>query len=62
MADNQNVTLGVPRDLLKRAKCLVADRDTSVSALVTEALLSGLMKIADNSAARKRALAAMKRS
>ncbi|HEY3245663.1 MAG TPA: ribbon-helix-helix protein, CopG family, partial [Phycisphaerae bacterium] len=38
MAEYQNVTLSVPRDLLKRVKRLAADRDTSVSALMTEAL------------------------
>ncbi len=60
VAENQNVTLSVPRDLLKRVKRLAADRDTSVSALMTEAL----SRLADEdrrySAARKRALAAMK--
>jgi len=60
VAENQNVTLSVPRDLLKRVKRLAADRDSSVSALMTEAL----SRLADEdrrySAARKRALAAMK--
>lgn len=60
VAENQNVTLSVPRELLKRIKRLAADRDTSVSALMTEAL----SRLADEdrrySAARKRALAAMK--
>jgi predicted nucleic acid-binding protein len=58
VAENQNGTLSLPRDLLKRVKRLAADRDTSVSALMTEA------RLADEdrrySAARKRALAAMK--
>jgi predicted transcriptional regulator len=57
--EHQNVTLSVPRELLKRVKRLAADRDTSVSALMTEAL----SRIADDArrytAARKRALAAM---
>lgn len=34
----RNVTLSVPEDLLKRARVLAAQRDTSVSALVTELL------------------------
>src|SRR5216683_2605346 len=38
VADNQNITLSLPRQLLKRVKRLAADRDTSVSALMTEAL------------------------
>lgn len=60
MADNQNITLSLPRGLLKRVKRVAADRDTSVSALMTEAL----ERVADEdrrySAARKRALAALK--
>jgi len=62
VADNQNITLSVPRALLKRVKRVAADRDTSVSALMTEAL----NRLADEdrrySAARKRALAAMRSS
>jgi len=60
VAENQNVTLSLPRDLLRRVKRLAADRDTSVSALMTTALA----RLADEdrrySGARKRALAAMK--
>ena len=60
MAENQNITLSVPRELLKRVKRVAADRDTSVSALMTEAL----SRVADEnrrySAARKRALAALR--
>ena len=60
MGTNQNITLSVPREVLKRVKRLAADRDTSVSALMTEAL----DRLADDSrrysAARKRALAALK--
>ena len=60
MAENQNITLSVPRGLLKRVKRLAADRDTSVSALLAEALA----RLADEDrryfAARKRALTAMK--
>lgn len=60
MAENQNVTLSLPRELLKRIKRLAVDRDTSVSALMTEALA----RVADEdrrySAARKRALTAMR--
>ena len=60
MAEKQNVTLSLPRELLKRIKRLAVDRDTSMSALMTEAL----SRVADEdrrySAARKRALAAMR--
>ena len=60
VADNQNITLSLPRDLLRRVKRLAVDRDTSVSSLMSEALA----RLADEdrrySAARKRALAALR--
>ena len=60
MSATQNITLSIPRELLKRVKRLAADRDTSVSRLMTEALA----RLADDdrrySAARKRALAALR--
>jgi predicted transcriptional regulator len=60
VSDNQNITLSLPRALLKRVKRVAADRDTSVSALMTEAL----DRLADEdrrySAARKQGLAAMR--
>ena len=60
MGETQNITLSLPRALLKRIKRLAADRDTSVSALMTEAL----SRLADEdhrySVAQKRSLAALK--
>ncbi len=60
VAQNQNITLSLPRELLKRVKRLAVDRDTSVSSLMTETLA----RLADDdrrySAARKRALAALR--
>lgn len=60
MGETQNVTLRMSKALLKRAKRLAADRDTSVSALMTEALA----KLADDerrfSAARRRSREALK--
>jgi hypothetical protein len=57
--EHQNITLSVPRKLLKQVKRVAADRDTSVSALMTEALA----RLADEdrryAAARKRALVAL---
>ena len=60
VADNQNITLSLPRALLKRVKRVAADRDTSVSALMTEAL--GRLADEDRryAAARKRALTALR--
>lgn len=57
--ENQNITLSMPRDLLKRAKRLAADRETSVSALMTEALARLTDEDRRYSAAKKRALAAL---
>lgn len=36
----RNVTLALPEDLVRRAKVLAAERDTSISALVTDYLES----------------------
>lgn len=60
MGDNQNITLSIPRPLLKRAKRLAAEREMSVSALMTEALARLTDRERRYSTARKRALAAMK--
>jgi hypothetical protein len=60
VSDTQNVTLSLPRRLLKRVKRLAADRETSVSALMADAL----SRLADEdqrfSAARRRSVAAMR--
>ena len=60
MSENQNITLSVSRELLRRVKRLAAHRETSVSALMTEALT----RIADDerryAAAKKRGLAALR--
>lgn len=60
VAEIQNITLSLPRDLLKRVKRVAADRETSVSALMVDAL----SRVADEDrrydAARRRALAALK--
>lgn len=60
VSESQNITLSIPRDLLKRAKRLAAERDTSVSALMTEALGRLTDEERRYSTAMKRALAAMK--
>jgi hypothetical protein len=60
VAENQNITLSIPRDLLRRVKRLAADRDTSVSALMTDALARLTDEDRRYAGARRRALAAMK--
>ena len=60
MAETQNITLSLPRSLLKRIKRVAADRDTSVSALMTDAL----SRVADEerrfASARRQGLAALR--
>ncbi len=60
MAENQNITLSLPRELLKRVKRLAVDRETSVSSLMAEALA----RLADEdrryTGARRRGLAALR--
>jgi Arc/MetJ-type ribon-helix-helix transcriptional regulator len=60
VVETQNITLSVPRELLKRVKRLAADRETSVSALITEALTRLTDEERRYAAARRRALAAMR--
>lgn len=52
--------MSLPRDVLKRVKRLAADRDTSVSALLTESLTRLVDEDRRYTAARRRALAAMR--
>lgn len=59
---NQNITLSLPRELLKRVKRLAADRDTSVSSLMTEALTRLTDETRRYSAAHRRSLAALRSS
>ena len=60
MADRQNVTLSLPRELLRKAKRLAVDRDTSLSALLIDALARITDQDRRYDAARKRALASMR--
>jgi hypothetical protein len=60
VADNQNITLSLPREVLKRVKRLAADRETSVSALLGEALVRLTDEDRRYSAARRRALTALR--
>jgi predicted transcriptional regulator len=57
--ENRNITLSLPRELLRQIKRLAADRDTSVSAMMIEALTRLGEEDRRYSAARKRALAAL---
>jgi hypothetical protein len=56
-----NITLKLDRDLLRRAKILAAEKDTSVSALVTEQLERAVRDRDGYEQARKRALVILKK-
>jgi hypothetical protein len=60
VSDQQNITLSLPRTLLKQIKRLAADRETSVSALMTEALTQMAGEQRRYAAAQKRLLQAMR--
>jgi hypothetical protein len=57
--DTQNITLALPKALLKRAKRIAADRETSVSALLVEALAGAVDHVDRYQAARRRHLATL---
>jgi hypothetical protein len=60
VSESQNVTLSLPRSLLKQAKRLAADEDTSVSALMARALARLVEDRLRMSGARRRSVAAMR--
>lgn len=60
-SEKQNVTLALPKRLVRRAKVVAAERETSISAIIAE-LLAGFVDQHDpSSQTRKRAVADMKR-
>lgn len=54
--EKQNVTLSIPRLLLKQAKILAASKDKSLSQLLRESLEEKVREEADYDKARKRQL------
>ena len=60
VAETQNITLRLPRDLLRRVKRLAVERETSVSSLISEALARLTGEDRRYAAARNRALAALR--
>jgi hypothetical protein len=55
-----NITLKLDRDLLRRARVLAAEKDTSVSALLAEQLEKVVRDREEYEAAKKHALATLK--
>jgi hypothetical protein len=60
MAETAKITLSVPKDLLKRIRRLAADREMSVSALVTDVVTRLIDEDRQYRVARKRALGAIR--
>ena len=54
--EKQNVTLSIPRQLLKQAKIIAAIQDKSLSQLMRESLEEKVREEADYNKARKRQL------
>ncbi|MBW1941509.1 MAG: CopG family transcriptional regulator [Deltaproteobacteria bacterium] len=54
--EKQNVTLSIPRQLLKQAKIMAAIQDKSLSQLLRESLEEKVREEADYNKARKRQL------
>lgn len=61
MEDVQNVTLSLPKRLLKRAKVIAAQRETSVSRILSRLLEEFVEREDDYEQARRRAMARMRR-
>jgi hypothetical protein len=59
--DRQNVTLSLPKETLRKAKVLAAERQTSLSALLTEALEEIVAKSDLYEIARQRQLVLMEK-
>ena len=53
---SRNVTLSLPSDLLRKAKIIAAERGTSVSALLKDALQEVVARDGGYAAARRRSL------
>ena len=56
-----NITLKLDKDLLRRVRVLAAERDTSVSGLLTEQLEKTVRDREQYEAAKKRALSILKK-
>jgi len=59
--ENQNVTLSIPRTLLKQAKIIAASQDKSLSQLMRESLEEKVREEADYKKARTRQIRLLKK-
>lgn len=59
--EKQNITLALPKDLLRRVKHMAVERDTSVSGLLTQFLTELVEQEDGYESARRRHMALMER-
>jgi len=59
--EKQNVTLSVPKELLRQAKIIAASQDKSLSQLIRESLEEKVREAADYNKARNRQLRLLKK-
>lgn len=59
--EKQNVTLSIPKDLLKQAKIMAASQDKSLSQLIRESLEEKVREETDYSNAQKRQVQLLKK-
>ena len=59
--ETQNVTLSIPKDILRKAKILAVQKNTSLSGLLTQTLVEMVSRAEDYEQARQRSLEMMKR-
>jgi len=61
LTEKQNVTLAIPKALLRKAKVVAAERQTSLSALLTQLLIDLVRQEDEYEQARQRSLALLER-
>ena len=61
LTEKQNVTLAIPKALLRKAKVVAAERQTSLSALLTQLLIDLVKQEDEYEQARQRSLALLER-
>lgn len=59
--EKQNVTLSIPRELLKQAKIIAAGQDKSLSQLIRESLEEKVREAVDYNKARNRQMRLLKK-
>ena len=57
--ETQNVTLTIPKDILRKAKILAVQKNTSLSGLLTQKLAEAVSQAEDYEQARQRSLEMM---